>query len=90
MHELLIQTLNACSETAISNGEHPANTALRLAAQILIHVAVSNDEDSALIMARRLPGNEWQTHVHIDYLSSSHDHFKNDFAWDSPEQEEQP
>ena len=78
--QLLDQTLQACLTTAARAGETPSDIAARLACRILIRLAEARKTDNALIIVRQKDG--WNSHVHIDYLSADHDHFKSDFEWD--------
>ena len=80
MFDELLKIINACIALAEARGVHPAEVCKKMAAAILMTVAENNYDDNALIIVRK-DGQGWKCHIHMDYLSADHDHFKGDFEW---------
>lgn len=82
----LLQTIedHYYAEFAADGEVSPIDMAHITISKLLIFLAGENNEDSLLFMVKKV-GEAWRTHLHYDYLSADHDHFKEDFDWGVPE-----
>ena len=72
--------LQQCNEAGMMTGESSADIAKHVMVNLMIQLNVHKQEDNALLMVRK-NGETWDVHLHFDYLSADHDHFKKDFDW---------
>lgn len=75
------QILKVCAEAATQKDLNAAEIAHHIMVNMLIELTTFAGEDNALLMVRKQSDGLWETHIHYDYLSAEHDHFKGDFDW---------
>lgn len=87
VHAIVQATLEDCIRRALELGIQPVDLAHSVVVSMLTSLATSNDEDNICVLISKR-GSQWKSHIHYDYLSADHDHFKGDFMWDDvPEPE---
>ena len=72
--------LRTCAQAQQDTGASAREIANHTLVNILIELTKSGGDDNSLLMIRQEPGGMY-AHLHYDYLSADHDHFKGDFDW---------